>query len=212
VLPRVAIACTVACVLAGSLRASADVIELPASAEAVPLIVVLLGDRELAKPAAARWHAAVAKRGWALFAPECPRDLGCKDSFWQWNGDPSWLLDAIAAVKQRHKVERVILIGWSGGASYLGMHIEAWHDVAAIVAHGGGVAPSSTECADGPPVYFLVGDKNPLHELAVALRDHLTGCKREIVWDLVKGADHAHEEAALSAKKAGAILDWAALR
>jgi predicted esterase len=174
----------------------------------VPLVVILHGDREHAKPAAARWHAAVAKRGWALLALECPKDQGCKDSFWKWDGDPAWVWDQIAAVKKQHAIDRVVLVGWSGGASYLGWRAQAWRDATALVLHGGGMGPREDTCAAGPPIYFLVGDKNPLHHLAVALRDYFTGCKRDVTWDLVQGADHAREEAALTPAKAGVILDW----
>jgi len=212
-MPRVA-AVAVALALGVATHASAAspckgcVLELPNGKDPVPLVVILHGDREHAKSAAARWHAAVAKRGWALLALECPRDRGCKDSFWQWDGDPSWVWDQVAAVKKQHAIDRVVLVGWSGGASYLGWRAQAWRDATALVLHGGGMGPRDPDCSTGPPVYFLVGDKNPLHRLAVALRDHFTGCKRDVTWDLVKGGDHAREEAALTPAKAGVILDW----
>jgi hypothetical protein len=78
---------------------------------------------------------------------------------------------------------------------------------AAVVIHGGGVAPVDDTCSD-LPAYFLVGDKNPLHGLAKDLRGYFDRCKAAVVWDLVRGADHGKEAAALTAKKAGAILDW----
>jgi predicted esterase len=185
------------------------VVELPKTTDPIPLVVVLHGDREHAAAAAARWHAAVKQRSWALLALECPADRGCKDSFWQWDGDPSWVTDQIDAVAAQHKISNVVLVGWSGGASYIGWRATAWK-VAAIVIHGGGMPPSSTDCAkQPPPVYFLVGDKNPLHGLAEHLRDYYTSCHAAVTWDLVSGADHGKEEAALTTKKAAAILDWA---
>ncbi|HEU0033043.1 MAG TPA: hypothetical protein VFQ53_20565 [Kofleriaceae bacterium] len=60
------------------------------------------------------------------------------------------------------------------------------------------------------PAYFLVGDRNPLHALAVALRDYFTGCHQDVVWDLVRRGDHDREDRALTTKKAVAILDWVA--
>jgi poly(3-hydroxybutyrate) depolymerase len=198
------------CVATASVRA--DVVQLPDGKDPVPLVVVLHGDREKAAPAAARWKAAVAKRGWALLAIDCPRDLGCKDSWWQWDGDPSYVIDKVAALGARIDPKRVYLIGWSGGASYIGWRAKAWSATfAAIVIHGGGMAPSDPGCADRP-VYFLVGDKNPLHKLAQQLRAYYEGCHAEVVWDMISGADHNHEEMALSVKKAGAILEWLAAR
>jgi poly(3-hydroxybutyrate) depolymerase len=188
------------------------VVDTPAGSDPVPLVVVLHGDREHAPAAAARWHAAVKHKGWALLALECPHDLGCKDSFWKWDGDPAWVRDQIDAVAKVRAIDRakVILIGWSGGASYLGWRAQAFGDVAAIVIHGGGMPPATDDCAAHvPPVYFLVGDKNPLHALAQHLRSYYDGCKADVTWDVIRGADHGKEEAALTAKKAGAILDWA---
>ena len=187
------------------------VLETPAGSDPVPLVVVLHGDREHAAAAAERWRSPVKKRGWALLSLECPTELGCKDSFWKWDGDPQWVRDQIDAVAKQRPIDRtrIVLIGWSGGASYIGWRAQAWIDMAAIVIHGGGMPPGSDDCAKtGPPVYFLVGDKNPLHELARALHDYFEGCKREVVWDVVKGADHEREGSALTAKKAATVLDW----
>lgn len=189
--------------------AHADVLELPKGDDAVPLVVVLHGDREHAKPAAARWQKAVAKKGWALLAIDCPHELGCVDSWWQWDGDPSYVLGKIADVKKQRAISTVALVGWSGGASYIGWRAKEWTGIDRIVIHGGGMAPSSEVCAKIlVPVYFLVGDRNPLHKLAIALRDHFLACKQEVTWDLVSGADHPHEEAALTPVKAKTILDW----
>jgi hypothetical protein len=209
VVPRVAVV-IVACALEAAAHGAParDVIELPAGKEPVPLVVILHGDREHAGTAAARWRPQIKKRGWALLALECPAELGCKDSWWQWDGDPGYVIDRIAKVKAEFAISKVILVGWSGGASYIGWRAQAWTGVDALVIHGGGMAPSSADCVDGPPVYFLVGDKNPLHKLAGALRDYFDGCKRELEWDVVKGANHEREASALTSKKAATILDW----
>ena len=156
------------------------------------------------------------RRGWALLALDCPVRLGCKDSFWKWDGDPSWVLDQVAAVAKRRPIDRarVYLIGWSGGASYIGWRAAAWSgEFAAVVLHGGGIPPGTTACPAGRlPAYFLVGDKNPLHRLARELRAYFEACHQDVTWDLVRGGDHAHEEAALTARKAAEILDWLAAR
>lgn len=58
------------------------------------------------------------------------------------------------------------------------------------------------------PVYFLVGDRNPLHRLVEKLRVWVDTCKQDIVWDLVRGGDHDKEDRALDRKKVLAVLDW----
>lgn len=182
----------------------------PAGDEPVPLIVVLHGDREHARDAAARWRSATDKHHWALLAPDLPKG----DSFWKADPDPSWVVAQVDDYAKRRAIDRsrVYLVGWSGGATYIGMHVQAWKGTfAAVVIHGGGVAPADDTCVD-LPAYFLVGNKNPLHRLAKDLRDYFDNCRAEVVWDLIKGADHGREEAALTAKKAGAILDWLAGR
>jgi poly(3-hydroxybutyrate) depolymerase len=182
----------------------------------VPLLVVLHGDHEQASIAAARWRAAAKQRGWVLLSLQCPAAEKCKTSWWQWNGDPQWVRDRVADVAAQISIdpERMFVAGWSGGATYLGLRAPAWHDTfAAVVIHGGGMAPRDepAECPARPvPAYFLVGDKNPLHSLAQDLREYLTRCKQEIRWDLVAGADHPKEAAALDGKRALAVLDWLA--
>ena len=187
-------------------------LEAPASSDPVPLLVVLHGDREHAANAAARWRSVTKQRGWALLAIECPKARGCKDSFWQWDGDPSWILDQVSTVAKQIKVDpqQVFLAGWSGGATYIGWHVQAWPGTfAAVVVHGGGAAPSDRTCVD-LPAYFLVGDKNPLHYLARQLHEYFDDCKQTVMWDLISGADHAKEASALTKKKALEILSWLA--
>lgn len=180
----------------------------PKGNEPVPLVVVLHGDREHARDAAARWRTATDKRHWALLALDLPKG----DSFWKVDPDPSWVIAQVDAYAKRRAIDRsrVYLVGWSGGATYIGMHVQAWQGTfAALVIHGGGVAPADDACVD-LPAYFLVGDKNPLHYLAVDLRGYFDKCGGTVKWDLVKGADHAREDAALTPKKGAAILDWLA--
>jgi poly(3-hydroxybutyrate) depolymerase len=187
-------------------------LDVPADRDgALPLLVVLHGDRERAAPAADRWRAAAKDRGWAVLSLACPVDRGCKASWWQWNGEPSWVTDQVDAVARAVAIDpaRIYLAGWSGGATYLGMHAPAWTTTfAAVVVHGGGHEPRAA-CPEAPlPAYFLFGDRNPLHALVVDLRAWFDGCKQDVVWDLVRGADHDHEDRALDRKKARAILDW----
>lgn len=181
---------------------------------AVPLLVVLHGDRDHAANSAARWRAAARAKGWAVLALECPVADGCKGSWWQWNGDPAWITARVAAVTAKEKIDpaRIYLAGWSGGASYIGLHSPAWPEVfAAVVIHGGGEPPKTSDCPTKTlPAYFLVGDANPLHGLARDLRTWFETCKDDVVWDLVPKGDHDKESRALTKAKAAEILDWLA--
>ena len=184
----------------------------------MPLLVVLHGDRELAGTAAGRWRAAARQRGWALLSLQCPASEKCGASWWQWNGDPQWVRDRVAQVAAQVPIDRdrTYVAGWSGGATYLGLRAPAWHDTfAAVVIHGGGMAPreESPACpARALPAYFLVGNGNPLHALERDLRDYFVRCKQEVEWTLIPGADHAREDRALDARRAASILDWLAAR
>lgn len=187
-------------------------LEVPPGDGPHPLLVVLHGDRQRASGAATRWRTAARKQEWALLALQCPASRRCKDSWWKWNGDVQWVKDQVAAVAERVAIDRTrtYLAGWSGGATYLTMHAQSWTDTfAAVVMHGGGRHPDATDCPARPlPAYFLVGDRNPLHELAIDSRAFFERCKQDVVWDLVRDGDHDREDRALDAPKAIAILDW----
>jgi poly(3-hydroxybutyrate) depolymerase len=181
----------------------------------VPLLVVLHGDRDHAANTAKRWRAAAKERGWALLSLECPKADGCTGSWWQWNGDPAWVIAQVAAVQRSLSIDpaRIYLAGWSGGATYIGMRGPAWTEMfAGVVIHGGG-HPPGTDCpSPALAAYFLVGDANPLHRGAVELRAWFDGCQQQVDWDLVKRGDHDKEERALTKAKGIAILDWLAAR
>lgn len=188
-----------------------------AETELVPLVVVLHGDHEDSSASRRRWQTAVEARGWELLALDCPRDLGCKDGSWyRWDGDPQWLRDRVHDIASSRAIDpsRIYLVGWSGGATYIGMHLQQWPDLfAAVVIHGGGVPPRDDTCPDRPfPAYFLVGDENPAHAGARRLRDHFERCHQDVKWDLLPGADHPMEDEALTRAKADAILEWLAAR
>lgn len=178
----------------------------------MPLLVVLHGDIDHAATTAAPWIPAITARGWGLLAIECPVAEGCdKGSFWRWNGPPAWLTAQVDKVRATYAIDgrRVFLSGWSGGASYIGWHAPALAErFAAIVIHGGGVAPPARLCTKREtPVYFLVGDQNPLHHLAKELRGYFETCGHDVTWDLLPHAGHAGELAALDLAKASTILD-----
>lgn len=192
--------------------ASGAVTELPPGTDPVPLIVLLHGDGETASAIAAAWGPSAKKRGFAVAALPCPKSEGCTaQSWWKWNGDPAWLLDQTRAVAELRPIdtERMWLVGWSGGGSYIGYRTqELERSFAALVIHGGGIPPALGTCPEvRAPVYFLVGDGNPLHQLAVRLRDHYDECGNEVVWTLLPGASHEGERRALPRHRE-AILDW----
>lgn len=189
----------------------------PRGTDPIPLLVILHGDSGHG-PAAliAAWERHVGSRKIALLALQCPRDLGCKGSWWQWDGDPSWVtaqVDALAA-KRAIDRDRTWIAGWSGGASYIGLRAPAFQRAfAALVYHGGGIPPRGP-CASDPaasvraaPAYFLAGTANPLHHLAVRLRERHEACKDDVVWKVLPGADHAAEWRALEAN-GGAVVEW----
>jgi poly(3-hydroxybutyrate) depolymerase len=186
----------------------------PVGSEPTPLLVVLHGDWGQG-PAGllSAWERHAALRGVALLAPQCPADLGCKGSWWQWNGDPSWVTAQVDAFAQKRAIdrERTWIAGWSGGASYMGLRAtELQRSFAALVYHGGGIpprAPCPSADAKRAPVYFLVGTANPLHHLAVSLRDHHRQCGDSTVWNALAGAEHTAEWRMLETR-GGDVLDW----
>jgi hypothetical protein len=71
------------------------------------------------------------------------------------------------------------------------------------------MAPRTRTCpGQSIPSYFLVGDANPAHGAARELRDYLERCGQTVEWDLLPGANHRAEDAALTPEKADAILNW----
>jgi hypothetical protein len=181
----------------------------------------LHGDDEPAAKVFDAWAPAAEARGFAVFAPTCPVAAGCtRHSWWKWNGNPTWLELQIDALSGHHPIdpERMWIVGWSGGGSYIGHRTyDIERTFAAIVIHGGGIPPTTGPdagfeevplCAETPaPVYFLVGDANPLHLLAKNLRAYYDTCKHDVTWNVLRGADHAGEWRALASHR-GAILDW----
>jgi poly(3-hydroxybutyrate) depolymerase len=214
-----------ALLLAPSAASAATVTDVPCtgcraaytpSADPLPLLVVLHGDWGVG-PAdlVTAWEKHAAKRGLAVLALKCPVDRGCKGSWWQWNGDPAWIAQQIDAFEKKQSVtvdrKRIYLAGWSGGASYMGMRAQTFQQTfAALVYHGGGIAPGGP-CAPASaapaPAYFLVGDANPLHHLAVSLKKENEQCGIAVTWKLLAGADHTAEWKALDAN-GGAIVEW----
>lgn len=185
-----------------------------AKGEHRPLLVLLHGDRQPPRRMIAAFRAAAARHDVALLAPPCPKEDGCDQrSFWRWNADPSWLAALVDRAVAAHDLDpdRVALVGWSGGATYLGKRMAELDDrddrddlddlgarYSAAILVGGGVPSPRCAKRSPMPVFLLQGDHNPNHHLAVALRESLLACGHEVQWHLVRGADHAAEWKALT--------------
>jgi poly(3-hydroxybutyrate) depolymerase len=194
----------------------------PSPGRAFPLVVALHGDNgsparlvELLQPEADR-------RGFAVLALACPQKLGCDHrSFWQWGGAPSWLsaqVDALAAPPSSEPSlawsidpQQVYLLAWSGGASYVtDVMAELPPRFAAVALLGGGM-PSrhGGACARcRVPIYYAIGERNPLGYLARAARDTLRSCGHPLREVVLPGADHEGEWAALSHGKIAEVLSF----
>jgi poly(3-hydroxybutyrate) depolymerase len=183
-------------------------LDVPRRHGRMPLLVVMHGDHERASAAADRWREAARARGWAVLSLQCPCE---SESWYKWDGSPRWIRAQVDAVARKIAVDRarIYLVGWSGGATYIGMNAAAWpNEFAAVVIHGGGQPPDDDACPSRLPAYFLVGDRNPAFPAAKRLRAYLEACGQDLRWDLVEGADHGDEHDALDASKARKILGW----
>lgn len=186
----------------------------PTSEQAHSLLVVLHGDEGSPGRVFGSWRRAAKEASYLLFAPQCPRAEGCTGSWWRWSGDPRWLMDQLDAIEARYPVDRarVYLSGWSGGATYIGLFAPSFSPrFAAMNLSGGGAPPGNrSTCAACPmPVHYLMGDRNPLFSLAQGTRAYFEGCRHELTWDGLAGANHAAEHRAYtSPEKTRAILAW----
>ena len=173
----------------------------PGATDKVPLVVTLHGDYQPVSTMHDAWRRIAVPRGVAVLSLACPTSLGCKGSWWRWDGAPAWILGEIAKVEKRRAIDRdrLYLAGWSGGGSYMGWRAqELSQTFAAFVIHGGGMPPATPACAsEKVPVYFLVGDKNPYHYLGKELATYFRGCGSTVTWDLLKDAEHPAEWNAL---------------
>ncbi len=179
----------------------------------IPLLVVLHGDWGLGPgDMLASWERHALAKGVGVLALQCPRDQGCKGSWWQWNGEPSWVtaqVDALATSSKRaFDRDRLFLAGWSGGATYIGLRAQTLERTfAGLVYHGGGMAPFDSTCHAQGSAFFLTGTGNPLHSHVVGLRRFHEACNDDVTWKVLPGADHTAEWKALDAH-GGAIVDW----
>jgi predicted esterase len=179
-----------------------------------PLLVVLHGDEGGPSRLVGTWRPTVQKAKVTLFAPKCPAKEGCVGSWWQWDGSPSFILDQVAKVEAKYRVDptKRYLGGWSGGSTYITFHLDAWFPTFAAVSIAGGGAPGRPGCfakAGGAcaPIHYMMGDRNPLFDLAVHARDVARACGHDVTWQLVSGADHEAEWRAY-VSHTSELLEW----
>lgn len=208
-------------------------LHLPATAPGPggwPLVVALHGDGGTPAQLIDQLRAEADRRGFAVLALACPQQLGCdRRSFWQWGGAPSFItqeVDALLATPSgperprpertgegtrtaRIDRQRVYLLAWSGGASYLTDVMAQLPSRFAAVALLGGGMPSRQAGACARclvPIYYVLGERNPLAALAHAARDALTACGHPLRWVSLPSADHAGEWSALRHGQLAATL------
>lgn len=185
----------------------------------LPLLVALHGDEGDPSLVVAVWGPVAAARGMVLFAPACPRALGCGGSWWAWlqsgtTYDDGWIGRQVGAVERRFRIDarREYLEGWSGGADFLGWYAlrHASRFAAAVFVAGG--VPYSTSCpARRLPAYFLGGDRDfrTASGQPDQVRAVLTGCGSPTTQVVVPDADHQAAIMSLQTQsRASAILGW----
>jgi len=170
---------------------------VPAKTKGRPLVVLMHGDDQRATKMAQAFADTAADRDFAVFAPECPEQQGCdRQSFWRWNGDPEWIGKLVDELVSHHGLDpdRVWIVGWSGGATYLGYHLaHLGTRYAAVGFLGGGIAGPGGCPKQKLPVYVVAGDKSPYFTMVRGLRNHLDDCKLPVTWKQLDRHDHDDE-------------------
>ena len=192
-----------------------------------PLVVALHGDNGTPAQLVELLQAEAERRGMAVLALACPRQLGCdRRSFWQWGGAPSYITDQVDALLRPSRgadasatssgaapidPQRLYLLAWSGGASYLtSVMAQLPSRFAAVALLGGGMlGPQVGACARCPvPVYYLLGERNPLAALAESARDALKTCGHPLRFVSLPRADHSGEWNALRRGQLATVLTF----
>ena len=169
---------------------------VPPESDGRPLVIVMHGDDQTAVAMADAFRAMAHERDFALFAPQCPVKLGCDQaSFWRWNGDPAWLGKLVDDLIHDNDLDRdrIWLVTWSGGGSYIGYRMPELGTRYAAVAFLGGAAYFGNCAKHKMPVYFLAGDKSPYFTWITQARDRFISCGHELTWKLLPGKDHDDE-------------------
>lgn len=192
---------------------------LPATSDSeapAPLLVVLHGDLGDVTRMTQVWQKAALDRGMVLTSLLCPRDKGCRSSWWKWylgpSHEPSWLGAQIDVVSQQVAIDpaRVYAAGYSGGASYLGYYGPAHPERFAAIAYVAGGVRFVSECAARKtPVLFLIGNQDPMLPLYVdKLHAFYEGCGNPIAWSVLPGVTHDGIVPMLQAGKAADVVEW----
>ena len=181
----------------------------------VGLLVVLHGDDAGASSAFTDWRDAARRAHLALFAPECPRDRGCRGSWWRWaiseQHDPAWLDAQIAGAATAAHLDRIYVAGFSGGASYLASWAPAHAGSISRVAFVSGGYPASDHCPAQPlSTLFLIGADDAMIDPYVRpLAAWLGTCAHaDITWRVVPHLGHAAMHAASRSGRAAEVVTW----
>ncbi len=185
-----------------------------------PLVVALHGDNAPAyhKQFARSLAPAALRANVSLFAPRCPRDLGCTTaSFWQWEmtrtHDPDWLGARVDEAIARYAADpkRVVAVGYSGGATYLGYYAPSHPDRFAAIAHvSGGSLFGVPACPSIKyPVLFFLGATDPMMPYTGPLRAYYDDCGgHEVVWKTERGVSHVGMLDRLANGGADEVIAW----
>jgi poly(3-hydroxybutyrate) depolymerase len=210
---------------------SGCIVEVPPghrTGKPIPLLVLLHGDEGAPGQIASSLAPFALPRDMIVFAPQCPTALGCRvangtggstNSWWYWlessgRYDDAWLGSQIERVESTYSVDRrrVYVLGWSGGADFLGWYaLQHSASFAASVFVAGGV-PYHYSC---PPTrlagYFLLGAADPRYQTGqpLTVRSILARCGDPAKVVVLPNADHVGTMLALTQDRwAAKILDW----
>ncbi len=207
------------------------IVEVPGGSRAsrpVPMVVLLHGDEGAPGEINASVGPAALRQRMIVFAPQCPSALGCRledgagastNSWWGWlqysrGYSDAWLGDQIERIESTYPVDRrrVYLVGWSGGADYLGWYALEHSAAFAGVAFVSGGVPYHPACPSTRLAgYFLLGAADPRYQSGqpVAVKSILARCGGTTRLVVLPGADHAGAMLALSnSGYATRMLDW----
>lgn len=167
-----------------------------------PLVVILHGDD--GQPAAP-WNS-----GWGpLWAEEqsfiamMPKAPTAPTNSW-WQGDleanAAWLIAAVASVADGHDVDidRIYLIGYSGGSTFLGAFAPLYQDVFAAVQFTCGGAPATYTPPPAPecriPGRFVMADDDFMVQLAEPLYESFVALGHEMTWVSLPCSGHCCQD------------------
>jgi poly(3-hydroxybutyrate) depolymerase len=210
---------------------SGCIVEVPAGHRAdkpVPLLVLLHGDEGAPGHIAASLAPFALPHNVIVFAPQCPTARGCRvansaggftNSWWYWlqssgRYDDAWLGSQIERVESSYPVDRrrIYLLGWSGGADFLGWYALQHSSSFAAAAFVAGGVPYHLSCPQTHLAgYFLLGAADPRYQTGqpIAVRSILARCADPTKVVVIPGADHVGTIAALTAARwASRIVDW----